>query len=151
MALGIEHVRIAPGITASTPLEFISYPYSHSLLTLALLVLKYQNQRPALLAIEEPERGLHPYLLEKVVATLRSLSVDADRPMQIVLATHSAELLEYCSAHEVRFLRRSREDGNVVVHQVDTTADGWARAYREYDESLGDLWLSGNLGGIPGT
>ena len=37
VALGLEHVRIAPGITASTPLEFISYPYSHSLLTLALL------------------------------------------------------------------------------------------------------------------
>ena len=36
VALGIEQVRIAPGITASTPLEFISYPYSHSLLTLML-------------------------------------------------------------------------------------------------------------------
>lgn len=34
-ALRIEHGRIAPGITASTPLEFISY--SHSLLTLTLL------------------------------------------------------------------------------------------------------------------
>jgi hypothetical protein len=36
VALGIEQVRIVPGITASTPLEFISYPYSHSLLTLTL-------------------------------------------------------------------------------------------------------------------
>jgi hypothetical protein len=36
VALGVEHVRIAPGITAATPLEFISYPYSHSLLMLAL-------------------------------------------------------------------------------------------------------------------
>ena len=36
VALGIEQVRIAPGITASTPLEFISYPYSHSLLTLSI-------------------------------------------------------------------------------------------------------------------
>ena len=36
VALGLEHVRISPGITASTPLEFISYPYSHSLLTLTL-------------------------------------------------------------------------------------------------------------------
>ena len=36
VALGIEQVRIVPGITASTPLEFISYPYSHSLLTLSL-------------------------------------------------------------------------------------------------------------------
>jgi len=36
VALGVEQVRIAPGITASTPLEFISYPYSHSLATLLL-------------------------------------------------------------------------------------------------------------------
>lgn len=29
--LGIETVKIAPGITAVTPLDFTSYPYSHSL------------------------------------------------------------------------------------------------------------------------
>jgi membrane-bound metal-dependent hydrolase YbcI (DUF457 family) len=36
VAAGIEQVRIVPGITASTPLEFVSYPYSHSLLMLVL-------------------------------------------------------------------------------------------------------------------
>jgi hypothetical protein len=36
VAAGIEHVRIAPGTTALTPLEFVSYPYSHSLLTLVV-------------------------------------------------------------------------------------------------------------------
>ena len=34
VAAGVEHVRIIPGFTASTPLEFLSYPYSHSLLAL---------------------------------------------------------------------------------------------------------------------
>ncbi|MFK7844623.1 MAG: hypothetical protein AB8G77_04925 [Rhodothermales bacterium] len=34
--LGIEHVEIAPGITTVTPLDFVSYPYSHSLV-MALL------------------------------------------------------------------------------------------------------------------
>jgi hypothetical protein len=29
--LGIERVSIVPGITAATPLDFVSYPYSHSL------------------------------------------------------------------------------------------------------------------------
>jgi hypothetical protein len=29
--LGIEHVEIRPGVTAVTPLDFVSYPYSHSL------------------------------------------------------------------------------------------------------------------------
>ena len=36
VALGIEHVRIDPGNTAVTPLDFVSYPYSHSLLLLAI-------------------------------------------------------------------------------------------------------------------
>ena len=30
--LGVEHVRIVPGVTAVTPLDFVSYPYSHSLI-----------------------------------------------------------------------------------------------------------------------
>jgi hypothetical protein len=34
LATGIEQVRIDPGNTASTPLDFVSYPYSHSLVTL---------------------------------------------------------------------------------------------------------------------
>ena len=33
---GVESFRIAPGITAVTPLDFKHYPYSHSLLALAL-------------------------------------------------------------------------------------------------------------------
>jgi uncharacterized membrane protein len=32
--LGMEQVRIAPGITTVVPLDFISYPYSHSLVLL---------------------------------------------------------------------------------------------------------------------
>ena len=36
VAAGIEQVRIEPGITAFTPLDFISYPYSHSLLALVI-------------------------------------------------------------------------------------------------------------------
>ncbi len=34
--LGIEQVEILPGATAMTPLDFVRYPYSHSLLALAL-------------------------------------------------------------------------------------------------------------------
>jgi hypothetical protein len=36
VALGVERVRIDPGNTAFTPLDFESYPYSHSLLFLLL-------------------------------------------------------------------------------------------------------------------
>jgi LexA-binding, inner membrane-associated putative hydrolase len=33
LLLGVEHVRIAPGITAMQPFDFYDYPISHSLLT----------------------------------------------------------------------------------------------------------------------
>jgi membrane-bound metal-dependent hydrolase YbcI (DUF457 family) len=40
LLLGIEHVRIAPGITRWTPLDFTDYPWSHSLaMTLVQAVL----------------------------------------------------------------------------------------------------------------
>jgi len=34
VAAGVEQVRIAPGFTAFTPFDFVSYPYSHSLVFL---------------------------------------------------------------------------------------------------------------------
>jgi len=36
VAAGVETVRIAPGVTAFTPLDFVNYPYSHSLVALFL-------------------------------------------------------------------------------------------------------------------
>ena len=30
--LGLERVEVSPGITRVTPLDFVSYPYTHSLL-----------------------------------------------------------------------------------------------------------------------
>jgi len=36
VAAGVEQVRLDPGNTAFTPLDFVSYPYSHSLIALIL-------------------------------------------------------------------------------------------------------------------
>ena len=36
LLLHAEHVEIVPGITRVTPLDFVSYPYSHSLVALAV-------------------------------------------------------------------------------------------------------------------
>jgi hypothetical protein len=47
---GVEHVRVDPGNTAVTPLDFQSYPWSHSLLAMGILgivfaVVHYLKQR----------------------------------------------------------------------------------------------------------
>jgi hypothetical protein len=52
VAVGVEQVRIDPGNTAFTPLDFISYPYSHSLALLvvwgvALAIVTVRHKRDA--------------------------------------------------------------------------------------------------------
>ncbi len=122
-----------------------------SMLILAFLVLQYQHPQVDLITIEEPERSLHPFLLGKLVELLRMLSCGELGPsaVQVVMATHSAELLDHLEPDEVRFLFRDRDDGatRVTVPQTDTPE--WQNAFRVYEGSLGDIWLSGGMGGVP--
>jgi hypothetical protein len=41
LLLGMEKVAIDPGNTAFTPLDFVSYPYSHSLLAVVIWALLF--------------------------------------------------------------------------------------------------------------
>jgi predicted ATPase len=125
-----------------------------TMLMLAFLALQYQPVRPDLIVVEEPDRGLHPYLVNQLIALLRKVSageIGVHQPMQVVVATHSAELLDYARPEEVRFLNRNRETGALEVHTIDPQSPDWRATYEEYRESLGSVWLSGGLGGVPGA
>lgn len=121
-----------------------------TMLMFAFSLLQYLTEPPDLLTIEEPEHGLHPYLLGQLVALLRGVAEGTlgRRPIQIVLATHSAELLEHLRPDEVRFLSREA-DGSVSVEEAPVDDPDWRKVYDEYQRSMGSLWLSGNLGGVP--
>ncbi|MFC1706914.1 AAA family ATPase [Planctomycetota bacterium] len=123
-----------------------------TMLVLALLTFQFQEPAINVIAIEEPERGLHPYLLHEVVTFLRDLAHGkvGSRAVQVILATHSAELLDCLRPEEVRFLRRAEKSGNVEVETCPTQQPAWERAFQEYRNSLATAWLSGGLGGVPG-
>jgi len=122
-----------------------------TMLLLAFLTLQYQEPPIQIVAIEEPERGLHPYLLGELIGFLRKLSKGAigKKAVQVILATHSAELLEFLRPEEVRFMTRDPEDGSVRVEMAPTQSPAWEKAFEQYEESLGSAWLSGGLGGVP--
>ncbi len=124
-----------------------------TVLVLTFLTLRHQSPLPDLLAIEEPERGLHPYLLGQIVSTLRKIARGelGGKPLQVVLATHSGDLLNHMQPEEVRFFNRRKEDGSVVVEKVPLDSPNWRDTFREYDDSLRNVWLSGGLGGVPGN
>jgi predicted ATPase len=90
-------------------------------------------------------------LIGEVLSTLRKMSRGeiGAKATQIVLATNSAGLLEFVEPKEVRFLSRN-PDGSVTVEEAPTSAADWEQVLNEHQGSLGNLWLSGGLGGVPG-
>ena len=61
-----------------------------TLRALAILTAAYQYPRPRLLAVEEPESTIHPEALGTLLDVLRVAATQ----MQVVVTTHSPELLE---------------------------------------------------------
>lgn len=122
-----------------------------TMLVLAYLLLMYQQPQVELVAIEEPERVLHPFLLGELVQFFRAMTrgeIGPD-PVQVVLATHSAGILDHIEPREVRLLSRDRQSGEVRVETIDESTPNWPAAYAEYEHSLGGIWLSGGIGGVP--
>lgn len=119
-----------------------------TILALALLVAIRQVDRPTLLAVEDLEHALHPVLVGEFVEILRALATDGAAPVQVLLATHSSELLDHLRPDEVRFLSRN-ETGAVTVETPELDSDGWRDAYEAHQRSLSSLWLSGSAGGVP--
>ena len=122
-----------------------------SLVLLALLTLGYLEQQPDILTIEEPEHTLHPFLIGEVVRMLRQLAEGklGPNPVQVVVATHSVQVLEFLNPEEVRFVSRSTEDGSTRVEPAPTHSESWQAAFEDYEHSLGEMWMSGSLGGVP--
>jgi hypothetical protein len=76
VAAGIEQVRIVPGDTAFTPLEFVSYPYSHSLASLIVWGLLFAIVYTA----ATRDRGGAMWLLAALVVSHWVLDVVSHRP-----------------------------------------------------------------------
>jgi predicted ATPase len=123
-----------------------------TLYTLALLAIAHDPTPPAIVCIEELDRGLHPRLLRGVRDVLYRLSYPSDyghdrAPVQVIATTHSPLMLD---------LFRDHPEEVVIADKVGRAAT-FARLADRADladlltegASLGDLWYSGILGGVP--
>lgn len=123
-----------------------------TMLAAAFVALGFQRDVPNLAVIEDPDYGLHPYLQRHVVEMLRQLSKGelGSKPMQIVCTTHSQSFLNCLEPEEVCFIRRSRETGETEVQKAPTDNPNWKKVYDQFQNSLGSMWMTGSLGGVPG-
>jgi predicted ATPase len=104
-----------------------------------LATLLLQPRPPALLVLDEPELGLHPFALTVLAELFRSASTRS----QVLAATQSVTLLDQFELGEL--VVTDRVDGATQLHRPDPDAlAAWLDDY-----SLGDMWLKNLLGGRP--
>ena len=111
-----------------------------SLRYLCLLAILLDPEPPPLIAIEEPEVGLHPDLMHK----LADLLLDASNRCQLVVTTHSDILIDALTEHPESVVVCEKRDGQTVMQRLDRDElTPWLEKYR-----LGQLWTAGEFGGV---
>jgi hypothetical protein len=106
----------------------------------AFLTIVHRDDAPAVLLVEEPENGVHPLRLLEIVTLLRSLT---QRGVQILLTTHSPDLLNACKPEEVLVFRRPEPTSGTEIHRLPV--DFERRAMRS---SMGEIWASSGEEGL---
>lgn len=122
-----------------------------SLYLLGVLVLVFQPNPPSVVCIEEIDRGIHPRMLREVRDLLYRLSYPESgegsrQPVQVIATTHSPYLLDLFREHPEEVVI-SQKEGNAA--QFECLADRSDLAALLSEGSLGDIWFSGILGGVP--
>ena len=105
---GWTEVQVVQNVRSQeSPVVFKADQVSDGLLRLAAIAtLPYADEALSTLAIEEPENGMHPKLLERAVELLRSF-----QGIQLIVTTHSPVLLNFVRPEEVIILRSRGKAG----------------------------------------
>ncbi len=104
---------------------------------LYLLTILANPEPPALIAIDEPETGLHPSML----SIIAEYAAEAARRTQVIFTTHSAEMLNAFSETRPTVTVCEWHDGQTELHVLaGEKLDYWLGKY-----SLGELYRTGEL------
>lgn len=106
---------------------------------LATLLLQPTRKLPAIILLDEPEMGLHPYAIHVLAGLLRSVATQT----QVIVATQSVTLVNQFEPEDIVVVER--QDGQSVCRRL--TAEEIEMWLDDY--GLGDLWEKNILGGRP--
>ncbi len=116
-----------------------------------VLALAFDPDPPCVLCIEEVDRGIHPRTLREIRDALYRLSYpkafNSDRrPVQIVTTSHSPYFIDLFREHPEEIII-SQKVGRAARFERLSDRPDLPELLRE--GSLGDMWFSGILGGVP--
>ncbi len=122
-----------------------------TLYLLAMIALAHDPDPPAIVCIEEIDRGIHPRMLREVRDVLYRLSYPASfgesrPPVQVIATTHSPYLLDLFREHPEEVVISAKRGVTATFSRLTDRPDITEMLA---DSPLGDMWYSGVLGGVP--
>jgi predicted ATPase len=106
---------------------------------LCLLAILLHPEPPPLIAIEEPELGLHPDIIPHVAKLL----VSASERTQLIVTTHSDVLVDALTSQPEAVIVCEKGHGESQLRRLDAAQlKLWLEKY-----TLGQLWSMGEIGG----
>lgn len=124
---GIEKPLI-PGMISDGTIRLLSL----------LLALLYRTEQGPLICIDEPERYLHPQVLEEIVGIMREVS----KKTQLIITTHSPELVKHLNPNELFLVDKVDNITEIVNAESKDMVDEFLKEF-----TLDELWLMGHLEG----
>lgn len=105
----------------------------------AIIIALYFENQSNILILEEPERNIHPALLQKVIEMAKEVST----AKQIILTTHNPEIIKNVSSSNLRFVKR---DPNGFSKVSNPSNNETVKCFLENELGLDELFLQGLLG-----
>jgi predicted ATPase len=111
---------------------------------LAYLLLMEDPDPASLVGIEEPENGLHHKLLSALASELKEYAQQESGP-QVLLTTHSPNLVDALSPDEVWVLEKNKTGFSTLTRAADIQG---VQALYDEDIPMGSLWYSNHLSAV---
>jgi len=124
------HYRFGPHQLSDGTIRFMA---------LATLLLQPPQTIPNIIVIDEPELSLHP----SAISLLANMIHAASKNCQVIIATQSAQLLDYFEPENIRVVERDGSN-TIIKEPSEEELNSWLNDY-----SLGQIWEKNILGGRP--
>jgi predicted ATPase len=108
-------------------------------MALVALFQQPEDDLPAVLILDEPELGLHPYAIEVLAGMIKSAAAH----VQVIVATQSVSLIDRFTPEDIVVTDRSNQESTFRRLGPTELAD-WLEEY-----TLSELWEKNALGGRP--
>jgi len=115
-----------------------------SFIALLSLIFAPAELGSALYCVEEPENFLHPRLLTVLTELLKQVQMElgSDTSAQLVISTHSPQLIDRCSIDDLILFRRDR--GETKCERL-RDSEHFKKLVESGEIGLGELYYSGAL------